>query len=141
MARVKLSLPDEFLYSTELPVRITDINYGGHLGNDALLSIIHEARVRFLKNYGFTELDAGGVGLIMSDAVIAFKSESFYGDVINVKIALQDFSSMGCDFFYQLLNSETGKEVARAKTGLVFFDYEKRRPVKIPEAFMDKIAK
>jgi acyl-CoA thioesterase FadM len=42
---------------------------------------------------------------------------------------------MGCDFFYQLVNKESGKEIARAKTGIVFFDYEKRKPTKVPEAF------
>jgi len=46
MARIKIEIPDKFIYKTEIPIRITDINYGGHLGNDSLLSIIHEARVR-----------------------------------------------------------------------------------------------
>ena len=50
MARIKIELPDNFPFTTSIPVRITDINYGGHVGNDTVLSIIHEARMQFLKS-------------------------------------------------------------------------------------------
>ena len=54
MARIKIAVPPQFTFSTQIPVRITDINYGGHLGNDALLALLHEARVQFLRRYGYT---------------------------------------------------------------------------------------
>jgi acyl-CoA thioester hydrolase len=135
MARVKLSLPEDFIFETEIPVRITDINYGGHLGNDSVMSIIHEARVRFLSKWGYTEFDVCGAGLIQSDAVIVFKSEAFYGDVINVSVAIGDFSSSGCDFFFLLSNRESRKEIAKAKTGIVFYDYERKKLLRVPEKF------
>ena len=53
MPRIKLELPEKLVFSTEIPVRITDINYGGHLGNDSILSIVQEARVRFLNEYKY----------------------------------------------------------------------------------------
>ena len=65
MPRIKIKLPEKFIFRTEIPIRITDINYGGHLGNDSLLSIIHEARVRFLKSLGYSESNVEGVGIIM----------------------------------------------------------------------------
>jgi acyl-CoA thioesterase FadM len=43
MARIKIELPQSFSFTCRIPVRITDINYGGHAGNDTVLSIIHEA--------------------------------------------------------------------------------------------------
>jgi len=135
MGRIKLELPDNFTFSTEITVRIDDINYGGHLGNDSILSLVHEARVRFLKKFGFTEADIDGVGLIMTDAVIVYKSESFYSDVLRIEVAVSDVSEVGCDFVFKLSNKETGNEVARAKTGIVFFDYEHRKIVEVPEKF------
>jgi len=135
MARVKLNLPEKFVFSTEIPVRITDINYGGHLGNDSLLSLIHEARVRFLNEHGFSELSIDGPGLIMVDSVIIYKSEVFYGETLKIEVTADDFSKHGCDLIYRITNKETGKEVARAKTGIVFFDYEKRKVVQVPEKF------
>ncbi len=40
--------------SVSVPLRITDINYGNHLGNNAIVDIVNEARVRFLKQHGFS---------------------------------------------------------------------------------------
>jgi YbgC/YbaW family acyl-CoA thioester hydrolase len=135
MPRVKLDLPEHFPFSTEIPLRITDINYGGHLGNDALLSLLHEARVQFLRHHGFTETDIDGSAIIMADAAIVYKSEAFYGDVSTIEVAVCDVHSHGCDFVYRVANKETGKEIARAKTGVVFFDYQKRKIAHVPENF------
>jgi len=140
MARIKLAMPKEFLFETEIPVRITDINYGGHLGNDSVLALVHEARIQFLKQYGFSELNAGdGAGMIQADAVVIFRSEAFYGDIITIKVTVDDFSATGCDFLFLLSNKESGKEIARVKTGIVFFDYEKKKLLKVPESFKRKI--
>ncbi len=140
MARVKVDIPDEFEFTTEVQVRIGDINYGGHLGNDSVLSLVHEARVRFLSKYGFSEADIDGVGIIMTDAVVVFKSEGFHGDVILIDVAVNDFSRAGCDFLFRLTNKDTGREVARAKTGIVFFDYQNRKVVEVPNKFREKFS-
>jgi acyl-CoA thioesterase FadM len=135
MARVKLALPKEFPFSTEMPVRITDINYGGHVGNDAVLSLMHEARVRFLEAHGLTEEDVGGCGLTMIDAVIVYKAQAFHGDVLRIEVAADDISETSFDLSYRLTNKETGQEVARGKTGMAFYDYRAKKLVQAPEAF------
>ncbi len=63
MARVKLDLPETFLFATEVILRLSDINYGGHVGNDAVLVLAQEARMRFLSSRGWSELDVAGVAL------------------------------------------------------------------------------
>lgn len=135
MSRIKIDLPDKFIFSTEIPIRISDINYGGHLGNDSILSIVHEARVRFLNKFGYSELNVEGCGIIMSDSAIVYKSEGHYGDVLRIDVTVDDFSKFGCDFIYKISNKETNKEIARAKTGIVFFDYKKKKMVEVPEKF------
>lgn len=140
MARVKLELPEAFSFSTELTVRITDLNYGGHLGNADTLVLIHEARVRFLKSYGYSEVDIEGCGIIMIDAVIQFKSQAFAGDVLVIEVAAADFSRLGCDIFYRLTNKETGTVVAVAKTGVSVFDYENQKRVSPPAVFVKKLS-
>lgn len=135
MARVKLDLPERFNFSTELMVRITDINYGQHLGNDAVLAFVHEARLRFLKSFGFSEADVGGVGMIMLDAVVVYKSQAFHGEALKIEVAAADFGPCGCDFLYRLTEKQSGREIARVKTGLAFFDYAKKKIAKTPERF------
>ena len=135
MARVKIELPNEFLFKTEIPIRISDINYGGHLGNDAVLSIAHEARLRFLKQYNFTELNVGGAGIIMVDAAVQYKSEGLHGDIVLVEIAVTDITGVGCDFVYRCTNKNTGTVIAIVKTGIVFYDYNRKKIVSVPEKF------
>lgn len=139
MARVKLELPEIFSFSTEITVRITDLNYGGHLGNADTLVLIHEARVRFLKSLGYSEVNVEGYGTIMLDSVIVYKAQAFAGDVLVVEVAAADFSRLGCDIFYRLTNKETGAVVAIAKTGVAVFDYENQKRVSPPAAFIKKL--
>lgn len=139
MPRIKIELPEKFVFQTEIPIRITDINYGGHLGNDSLLSIIHEARLRFLYHNGYSESNIEGVGIIMIDAGIQYKSEGFYGDELLIELTVTDFTSIGCDVVYRLSNKNSKKEIALAKTGIVFFDYEKRKTARVPSEFRKKI--
>ena len=136
MPRTKLKLPSKFNFATEVVVRVNDVNYAGHLSNDKVLSFIHEARVRHLNQFDFTELDIDGVGSIMTEAVIVYKGEAFHGDILKIEVATCDFHKYGCDYYYKLSNKATNKEIARAKTGIVFFDYEKRRMVKVPKKFI-----
>ncbi len=140
MSRTKLELPHSFIFETDIPLRISDINYGGHLGNDAVLSIIHEARVRFLIRHGFTEFDLGGAGLIMVDAVIVYRSESYYGETLRCELTVDDLQPKGFDFLYRLSEKETGREVARAKTSVVCFDYQNRKVVHVPANFSELIS-
>jgi len=139
MARIKIEIPGKFLFKTEISVRITDINYGGHLGNDSLLSIIHEARVRFLKHLSYSEKEVEGSGIIMTDAAIQYKSESFYGDKLLIEVGMMDFSKIGCDIVYRITNSNSKKEIALAKTGIVFFDYKNKKIARLPEKFKLRI--
>ena len=141
MARVKLEMPRHFTFTTEMPVRISDINYGGHLGNDAVLSMIHEARVRFLKNHQYSELDVEGRGIVMTDSVIIYKAEGFHGEEVQIDVTVTDFNKYGCDFFYLLSNRKTAVEIAHAKTGIVFFDYSERKVVAVPEEFRNRFIK
>ena len=135
MNRIKIELPEQFNFTTKIPVRITDLNYGGHVGNDTILSLIHEARVQFLRHHGYEELNFGGVGLIMSDAVIQFKNELFYGEVIIASVTTGAYGRVSFDIFYKFEKEVEGKPVlvAAAKTGMVCFDYSKRKTVAVPD--------
>ena len=140
MPRVKIDLPEKFFdIAISIPVRITDINYGDHVGNDSVVSIIHEARMQFLQHHGFTELNIEGIGLIMSDLVAEFKNESFYKDVIDVKIGTGDISKVSFELIYKLSTVRNNLQVviANAKTTMVCYDYDLKKVVSIPQKLKD----
>jgi len=133
MARIKIGLPEKFIFSTDIKVRIGDVNYGGHVGNDSILSIAHSARLEFLHSYNYSEMNVEGVSLIMADSAIIYKGESFFGDVLTVEIAATDFSKAGFDLVYKISNKKIKKDIAYIKTGMVSFDYKKRKITALPE--------
>jgi acyl-CoA thioesterase FadM len=127
------------LFATETEIRISDINYGGHLGNDRLLTFAHDARIKFLKQFNYTENNIENLGIIMNDAALVFKSEGFLGNRIKIEIGLADISRAGCDFIYKMTNLTTNKILALVKTGIVFFDYSERKVKQIPGQFLNRI--
>lgn len=141
MGRIRIETPDSFSFYCTIPVRITDINYGGHVGNDTLLTLVHEARMQFLAHSGYTEMNLAGAGLIMSDAGIEFKKELFYGDQVIASVTAGDFSRIGFDLYYKLeKETPAGRTVvALAKTGMICYDYSKKKMVAVPDEARNKL--
>lgn len=130
MPRIQITIPEgQPLRKLQVPVRITDINYGNHLGNDSIVSIVHEARMQFLQQHQFTEMNAGGTSLIMSDLAVQFKNESFYGDVLSVAIFASDISRVSFQLIYQITTSRNEKTllIAVAATTMVGFNYDLKK--------------
>ena len=138
MARVKIQLPKDFLFETVLQVRIGDVNYGGHLGNDSVLSLVQEARLQFFYSLGYSELDFGGAGVIMTDAIVSYKAEASYGDEITVKIGVEEISKVTFDLVYEMIN-QASKQVAVVKTGMMSYDYVAKKMISIPEEVKEKL--
>ncbi len=139
MPRIKLSIPKDIHFSTTLFLRIYDMNYGGHLGNDSVLSIVHEARVRFLQDLGLSEKNFYGSGLLMADSAIVYKKEAFYGQQLNISITVSDLYKYGFELFYMIYDTKKN-EIARVKTGLVCYDKTLKKIVKLPVVFIDKFS-
>jgi acyl-CoA thioester hydrolase len=140
MSRIEINLPEKFLYSTEVPVRISDINRGRHLAFHMVLSFTEEARTRFWKFLGYSEENMNDVALIVSDAGIIYKKQGFYGQILKIEVGLADFHTKGCDMIFRMSNLETGEEMFRAKTGMLFFNYQQQKVVPIPEDFKRRVA-
>jgi acyl-CoA thioester hydrolase len=135
MSRLKLEFPACVHFETELTVRISDINYGQHVGNDAVLALAHEARLQFLAAHGMSEQDAGGAGLIMLDAEIVYRAQAKWGDALVAQIALGEVRACDFDLYYRFVRKSGSAEIAILKTTLAFYDYRRQRVVRAPEAF------
>ena len=135
MARIKIVIPENNIATLTIPVRITDINYGNHVGNDALVGIVHESRMQWLSQHGYTELNIAGVGLIMSDLAVEYIAESFYGDILNIQIAAGEITRVSFELYYSIETTRDSKTIliAKAKTGMVCYDYAVKKVTAVPE--------
>ena len=69
MKRVRIDMPDRFIYSTRLQVRMGDRAGGVHLGNHMMVSYLNEAFAAFLREKGFPLMTVEGRSLINADLV------------------------------------------------------------------------
>jgi len=135
MARLRIDFPGPVLFTHEIPVRITDLNYGNHLGHDALISLLHEARARFFRSLGQHEGDVDGAGILLVDLAVSYLAQVFYGQVLSVEIGAGEVGRSGCELVYRVRDRDAGTDVALARTGIVFFDYGRKRVAPIPASF------
>jgi len=135
MARIQIEIPDHSIFETELTVRVADINYGGHVGNDTMLSLMQEARTQLYRSLGYeNEMSfEGTVGQVIADAAVVYKREAFLGDTLTITIGVGEFNKYGFDVYYRIVKKSDGNEVARGKTGIVCFDYVLRKVARVPE--------
>ncbi len=129
-----------FNFFTEIDVTIGDINYGGHLGNDKYLTLFQEARLRYLAQFGCSEMELGEhTSVIMSQAQIDFKAEAFRGDRLKIGVRISKLEKVRFNFEYLILNHDATKVIATGFTTMVGFDYEARKVKKLPERFVTLI--
>ena len=135
MARIRITIPANIIATLTIPVRITDINYGNHVGNDALVGIVHESRVQWLKQHNYTELNIEGTGLIMSDLAVEYAGESFYGDILEVNITAAEITKVSFELYYHIQTTRDDQTItiAKAKTGMVCYDYAEKKVAAVPE--------
>lgn len=142
MARLTLEFPeDQYCYSTHLTVRVTDINGANHLGNDSMISMISEARARFLFEFGIRESDGNGVGIIVTDLATTYRAEAHARDQLLFEVGVMDFNKYGGDITFRITRPADGTLVAMAKSGFVFFDYRQSKVVQMPQEFGAKFPK
>ncbi|MCU1719367.1 thioesterase family protein [Pseudomonas sp. 5P_3.1_Bac2] len=136
MARLTLELPEnQFYYRTRLTVRITDINAANHLGNDSMISMISEARSRFLFDYGVEDVTENGIGAIVTDLATVYRAEAHARDKLLFEVGIMDLNKYGGDIIFRITRPADDTLIALAKSGFVFFNYKLGKVAAMPSSF------
>lgn len=131
MARVTIDIPEQFAFSTDITVLIQHINIGKHLANEQLVAFLNEARVRYMNSLPENIFGPMPRPFINADLAVIYKAEAFYGDVLRIEVAAQNFNRYGCDFVYRITRTSDNTLIALAKTAMLQINTEtgKLKPV------------
>ena len=133
-------MEEKYDFWTTFTVRIGDINYGGHMGNDRFLLLFQDARIRCLQSIGFEETSIGdGIGVILKEAHVEYLAEVFLGDELEVGVRFFDFKRTGFTMGFLVKRSPDGRFVAKGTSVMVAFDYNMKKVARLPEIFREKI--
>lgn len=135
MPRLQFDALENAPFATDIQIYISHVNQGGHLDNAQLLTLVSEARVRFFKSLGYREGDVAGCPIVVADIGAQYKSEGFHGETMHVAMVPAELNRYGFDLRFRMSDLDSGREVARGKTGVVFIDKQSRRPTEMPAVF------
>lgn len=143
MPRVILKEQPDYEFKFITKIQTEDLNYAGHLANEALLKMIQEARIDLIKKLGFKELDLGDgkTGVIIADLVVNYKSEGFEGDELRIESHIGQITERSIRIFHRIFKNKNDILLTLAETGLVAFNYKIREITKFPEPFWEVLAK
>lgn len=138
MTRISLDIDEaQLTFTTEIVVRTTDLNVANHLGNDSVVTILSEARSRFFADAGVVELPMvagiGPVGIVVTDLAIVYQGQAHHWDELVIKVGLADPNKYGGDVVFVMTRKSDAAPIAKAKAGIVFFDYDAGTIAPMPE--------
>jgi acyl-CoA thioester hydrolase len=133
MPRIEIDFPERTCFVQHTRVRVGDLSGSGHLGADRLVSLIDDASAAFFKSHGIERGTRRPMGVIYADLMVSYRSEAFHGDDIMVEIGTGDIAAKGLTLFFRVTRSQTGRVVAMAKIDILFYNYQTRRLVDVPE--------
>lgn len=141
MSRTRLDEQPFYEFSCTITLQPRDINYGGHLGNDSLVSLLGTARAGMFRSVGLSEgnLGDGRTGIIMADLTVSFKAEAFMFDELQIDTHVGEIGHSGFRIFHRVRKGQT--IIAFAETGMVAFDYAKRKIGHVTEILIDALNK
>lgn len=141
MPRIKISELKNYPFKTKLTVRVSDLNYGAHLGHDYLLSLAHQARLELFGSLEVTETDLGDnqTGIVVADVAVQYRGEAFAMDKLVIEISAQEVGFASFRFAYRVTNETSGRPTALIDMGFAAFDYESRRSGRLPAEFKAKL--
>ncbi len=125
---------ERYNFHFEYRIGVADINYGGHVANSAVLNFFQDARIAYLANLGsYSELDLGGCGIIMPEARVFFRQEMFLSEQLVIEVKVKSLKRSSLMMVYRI--ERDGELTAEGETPLVCFDYQTRKPCRMPAEF------
>lgn len=125
------------MYSSEIEVRYSDLDAYGHVNHAKFITYLETVRTKLFINE-FNELLKKDIFLIIVKVECNYKHPIHLGDKVIIDIKTDEIKKTSFTLSYTMHNS-SGITYAEAKTTLVSFDNNKKKPVEIPDELKIKL--
>jgi acyl-CoA thioester hydrolase len=129
---------DDFRHRTRVEVRFRDIDAFGHVNNAVTSTYVEQARVRYLRDVLAVE-PVGLMPLILATITLDYVSPIFFGDTVEVGSRVDWIGSSSIAMSHGLW-ADDGRELARASSILVTYDYDQAKPMLVPDGWRGALA-
>jgi acyl-CoA thioester hydrolase len=139
MPKTKLRAKPDYSFQYHTYLKIRDINYANHLSNDAVVSLINEARIDMFNKIGCAEFALGDphTGIVIADLVVNYKKQGYLGDEIIIHSDIDEIEQKGFRIFFKIQRGDD--LMVLAETGVVVFDYQAGNITTVPKIFLEAL--
>ncbi|HSG42950.1 MAG TPA: thioesterase family protein [Anaerolineales bacterium] len=125
-----------------IEVRYGDLDPQGHVNNAKHLTYFEQARIAYKVKLGLFTKDQSfmEVGVILADVHITYFEPVYYGQNIKVGVHAARLGNKSMTWEQNIVDAETGKELAKGEVVLVAYDYQNEKAVSIPQEWREKIS-
>ncbi|HLQ42672.1 MAG TPA: thioesterase family protein [Thermoplasmata archaeon] len=121
-------------FTIDIQMRFRDIDGMGHVNNAVYLSYVELARTQFYMHQA-DKRTLDEIDFILAHVEIDFESQATWGDQIQVAVWPSKIGNSSFTLSYEVKEKRSGRILARAKSVLVSYDYERRKSKPIPDEF------
>jgi acyl-CoA thioester hydrolase len=134
---------DKYKFFEPIRVRFAETDLQGHVFFGNYLTYFDEALTRYHHVIGCTyqDLVASGVDLFYIRAECDFKARAFFEEILNVHARVGNIGHSSITFEFAAFKAHNDELVATGKIVAVVINPQTKKPVRVPDAFRQAVAK
>jgi YbgC/YbaW family acyl-CoA thioester hydrolase len=125
---------DDPRFSIPLTVRSDDLNFAQHVAHQNYFIYFQEARIAYLGQFGFSELDICGCAMLIAEASCRYRKELFFGDRLRASCRVERLNPKTFVMAYTL--ARDGVLCAEGSTTNLVVDPRQKKVVPLPDGFV-----
>jgi acyl-CoA thioester hydrolase len=131
----------EYHFFHPIEVRYGDLDPQGHVNNAKFLTYFEQARIAYWIKMGFFTKDQSfmEIGVIVADVHITYLAPVFFGQDVKVGVRVAKLGNKSMTWEQNIVDAETGKELARGELVIVAYDYKQEKTIPLPQQWREKI--
>jgi acyl-CoA thioester hydrolase len=129
----------DFRFYHSVEVRYGDLDPQGHVNNAKHLTYFEQARVAYMIELGLFTKDQSfmEIGVILADVRITYLELVYFGQKIKVGVQAVTLGHKSMTWKQNVVDSESGRELARGEIVIVTYDYKQEATIPIPQKWRD----
>lgn len=129
-------------HKTFIQLRFKDVDALGHVNNANHLSFFELARIRYFNEIIGEKIDWQKTGMILARVTVDYKKPVYLEDRVFVYTWMIGKGNTSFELGYQLVkeeNDQTETELATGTSVIVCFNYEEKKPVPVPDLWIERM--
>jgi acyl-CoA thioester hydrolase len=131
----------QFRFYHPVEVRYGDLDPQGHVNNAKHLTFFEQARIQYMIELGLFTKDQSfmKIGVILADVHITYFEPVYFGQNIKVGVHAAKLGMKSMTWEQNIVDAETGKELAKGEVVIVTYDYKEGKTIPIPQKWRETI--